>query len=704
MDNLTQFIMPQQSALSMVLNKIGIAVTPNDISNLRENNFDELMERLSQLYSVNSTGWDQKNWDRITGPFVVKLDSNWFLSVISKSKKTVLLGICEDPSNVATIKLSDFKKLVATAHSIYTFEKSPQLLHAEYDITFSSGHWLYSRITKEKRILGAILALSIFANGLAAVGSLFSLQVYDRVIPNQSIETLWVLFAGLGIAIAMEMLLRLERTRLFDKLGAKIDYFASSEIFQHICLVKNTQKKHSPAYLAQLMNDFRSVREFFTEIGIGVAVDIPFAVFFLWLIYTISGPAVWVCVVGILIICIPSLMAQRLLLKQSRESSDLKIAESRLMREVAYNLDLIKGSRATSYFLNKWQDILEVSTVNTTRQRLVTGRLSQLAMSTQQLTFGVVVVVCVYLVIDSQITMGAIIATTILSSRAIQPMVRLGTVIARWHFVKVSMTHLNELVAAPKDIDPLVKKLRRPNLSGAVEISNLKFSFSTEEEQPSDVLDIQNITIQNGDKIAILGANGSGKTTLLSLISGNLHANEGAIRFDEIDSNLISVLDLRNCISFLPAEVKLIRGTLRENLTFGNQSISDDMVESELAKVGLQNLMSISHLGLDYPIQDAGLGLSTGQKQSIGLARLFLSGSGIMLLDEPTSNLDSQSENLLMSAISKLSNEYTMIIATHRPAVLNVVSRIIILDKGKVVADGPKNEVLEMLSNGKADA
>jgi len=568
----------------------------------------------------------------------------------------------------------------------------------------SKGHWFWGRFRDQKGLIFDITLGSLVANCLAVVVSLFAMQVYDRVIPNNSEATLWVLVSGCCLAILMEAVLRISRSYLMDVSGKKLEIDLSAQLFEKLQGMHLSTRPGTPGSLLYSIREFNSVREFFTMATIGAVADIPFVIIFLLLIYGIAGPAVWVIVTGMVLIIIPSVLARGKMTKLAEEMLGGSSAANKLLTEAVYGHETIKTTRGESLFQKKWEEIILLNATKTTEQRALSVKLNYWASGIQQLTYVGSVVACVYLLFLGDLTVGSIIAVSILCSRTLSPVTQLSGMIARWQQVKLSLGMLDGIVSSQQD-RPIDRQFaRREIFTGDIHLQELGFSYH--EDQPP-ALNINHLTVPAGSNFAILGSNGSGKSSLLKLLSGLYSPTSGQIFVDNMDLKQIDPEDIRRNIGYLPQEVKLFSGTLRDNILMGKHDISELKLIEALTFSGLDRAIQNHPMGLDLEIADGGDGLSIGQKLSVGLTRLYLDDPRIVLLDEPTASLDQMLELKLIQNLKLWLKDRTALITTHRMPLLKIVDEVVILSNGEVSMKGDTQSVIEKLqlnSSPKRDA
>ena len=555
-------------------------------------------------------------------------------------------------------------------------------------------HWFWGHFSSQKTLMFDIVLGSLIANLLAVAVSLFALQVYDRVIPNHSTTSLWVLVAGCFIAIILEAMLRISRSYLMDISGKTIEIDLSTYLLEKLNGMRLSSRPASPGSLVHMMREFGSVREFFTNSSIGTVADIPFVLIFLALIYAIAGNVVWIIVVGMFLIAIPSLLLQGTMLRLSSEMLGGTAAAGKLLTELTYGQETVKANRGESHFQRKWEEINLLNATKTTEQRALASILTYWATGVQQAVYIATVVAGVYMVFAGEFTVGTIIAISILSNRALSPVTQLAGTLARWQQVRSALTGLGEIANSEQERSPDRQFARKQILNGDITLKNTRFSHLPESPP---ALDIKSLVIADRSTVAVLGENGSGKSTLLKVLSGLYTAQSGSIAVDGLELRQIDPVDLRRNIGYLPQEVKLFAGSLRDNLLMGTTAHDDESIFEALRFSGLNKLIESSPLGLDMEISDGGDGISIGQRQSLGLARLYLQDPRVVLLDEPTASLDQTLETNLVKRLESWLDGRTCIVATHRVPILSVTDRVIVMRQGNIEMDGNTNDILKQL-------
>lgn len=557
------------------------------------------------------------------------------------------------------------------------------------------GHWFWRHLVKQRWISFEIFIATLVANGLAIAVSLFALQVYDRVIPNASVQTLWVLAIGALIAIIFEAILRISRGRLIDDMGRQLEMEVSADLISKLQGMRLSQRQMGAATLGSMIREFSSVREFFTATAMGSIADIPFVAIFLLLIYAIAGPVVWVVVAAITVIVLISLFSRRTLLRISHEMQGANSAQSRLVNEMTYGSETIKLNRAENRFQTAWEDIVLLMSAKTQEQRATGALLTFVSQAVQQLAYITAVVAGVYMVLAGEFSVGAIIAVSILSTRAIAPITQLSGAIARWQQVRVSLSGLTQIANSVQESQTGRQYARRSALRGQIDIEDLQFKY---HEDGETILQVPRLHIQAGEVIAILGRNGSGKSTLLKMLSGLYDFQAGEIKFDGLEMRQIHPVDLRRNLGVLTQDVTLFSGTLRDNLSLGPTRATERELEQALSFSGLSNMVAQHPLGMDMAVADGGSGLSVGQRQALGLARIYLADPQIILLDEPTAAMDQTLEAETIAKLRVWLKGRTCLITTHRTEIVALADRVAVLEKGRVALLGPRDEIIAKIT------
>ena len=622
-------------------------------------------------------------------PALAEMTSGQVILVLAQEGDMLTVYDTTCPDNKAEVPVADFAP-VFSGHIIRA-DVAVAELSRRHAAKGTQDHWFWGKIKSYRRIIFEVALGSFVANLLAVAVALFSLQVYDRVIPNQSTATLWVLALGAGLAMLLEAFLRIARARLMDGAGRRIELQIQELLMDRLLGMQSGQKGQTPSGTFAAVREFSAIREFFTASTIGTLTDLPFIVLFLALVASIGGNVVWVLFIGGILMVLPSFFMQKKLMALTLQTQGASVKSSRLLHEAIYDADTIKAQRGEDRFRRIWSELTALSSLATSEQRKLATTLTFWSQGVQQATYVSAVVVGTFMVFQGQFTVGTIIAVGILTSRTLGPLTQLAGTLARWANVKAALEALDQIADAPQDTEAGRSYLRRETLKGAFELRELSYTY---DEGSNATIDIPALSIKAGQHIAVLGVNGSGKSTLLKVLSGLHRPTSGRVLIDGIDMGQVMARDLRRGIGYLSQEVRLFAGTLRENLNLTLLERDDDRFLAALDFAGLGDFVRNHPKGLDLDIRDGGEGLSVGQRQSIGWARLWLQDPRVCLLDEPTAALDQTLETALVARLTTWLAGRTAIIATHRVPILQLTDRTMILQNGRLTVDGPRDQVL----------
>ncbi|WP_144173051.1 type I secretion system permease/ATPase [Pseudomonas sp. Kh13] len=557
---------------------------------------------------------------------------------------------------------------------------------------YASGlpeHWFFGPLKRLWRSYAEVTAAALVANVLAVASALFAMQVYDRVVPNAAFDTLWILASGVALAIIVDGILRILRGHLLNVLGKRLDLQLSSLLFARVLSTRIAAKPASMGAFSTQVREFESVREFFTSSSAALISDLPFVVIFLLIIAVIGGHVVWVPLVACLLMLLPGLLTQRLLGHLSRQNLREGAMKNSVLLEAFEHLETVKAARAEGRCRQQWETLTGELAGTAMKTHALASTLSYSASIVQQLCYVGVVVFGVYRISDGAMTVGALVACSILASRAIAPLSQAAAILGRWQHTKVALEGLDQLMSAEQERPVGKRFVHRERLHGHYRLEALRLAHG---DSPP-VVDVQALSIQAGERVALLGGNGAGKSTLLRLLSGLLDAQSGRLLLDDIALSQLDPADRQRGIGYLPQDVALFHGSLRENLNLANAALGDEELLEALDGVGLGTFVRVHPLGLDMPIL-GNASLSGGQRQAVGLARVILQDPPILLLDEPTAAFDQNSEKQVIDYLQKWLGRRTLIITTHKKSVLALVDRAVVLRNGQVIMDGPLNQVV----------
>ena len=550
---------------------------------------------------------------------------------------------------------------------------------------------------EQKRLLVYAAAATFSINTLALGTSLYTMQVYDRVVPTGAISTLVALTIGVFIAIFLEMMIKFSRSVLLDYATKKMDIEYSNDIFERFLRIRCDALPKSIGTLTGQLQSYNNVRAFITSAAMFLFIDLPFSIIFILAIFVIGGFAMGLVPIGFLILSlIVGFIFRKKIDQASKNSSMASYKKMGLMVETVENSENIKATGAGFNILNNWNRLTQEAVDDDIEIRHYSDMSSYITAFLQQLSYIAIVSLGAYLVAENgTITMGALIAMTILSGRILQPIAQLPNQFVQLGKASLAVKDLDRIYQLASDNEGITRPLSPYLDTTNIRCQDIAFGYS----ENSNVISVAQLNIKQGEKVAILGAIGSGKSTFLKILAGLYKPTKGFVYLDGIDMQLIKRDFLTENMSYLPQTTKLFAGTLRDNLIFGMIGISDEQIIEAAKLTGLIGLINALPNGLDTVVPEGGESVSGGQKQLIALTRMIVANKKIILLDEPTASMDEGTERQIISMLhQKLSPEQTMVVVTHKPIVLNMVDRIIVLTPNGVAVDGTKEEVLAKLT------
>lgn len=562
----------------------------------------------------------------------------------------------------------------------------------------TSAYEMFKKVALEqKRLLVYAAAATFSINTLALGTSLYTMQVYDRVVPTGAISTLVALTIGVFIAIFLEMMIKFSRSVLLDYATKKMDIEYSNDIFERFLRIRCDALPKSIGTLTGQLQSYNNVRAFITSAAMFLFIDLPFSIIFILAIFVIGGFAMGLVPIGFLILSlIVGFIFRKKIEQASKNSSMASYKKMGLMVETVENSENIKATGAGFNILNNWNRLTQEAVDDDIEIRHYSDMSSYITAFLQQLSYIAIVSLGAYLVAENgTITMGALIAMTILSGRILQPIAQLPNQFVQWGKASLAVKDLDNVYKLASDNDGITRPLSPYLDTTNIRCKDISFGYT----ENSNVISVSELNIKQGEKVAILGAIGSGKSTFLKILAGLYKPTKGFVYLDGIDMQLIKRDFLTENMSYLPQTTKLFAGTLRDNLIFGMIGISDEQIIEAAKLTGLIGLINALPNGLDTVVPEGGESVSGGQKQLIALTRMIVANKKIILLDEPTASMDEGTERQIISMLhQKLSPEQTMVVVTHKPIVLNMVDRIIVLTPNGVAVDGTKEEVLAKLT------
>lgn len=562
------------------------------------------------------------------------------------------------------------------------------------------GHWLFANLWRYRHYFFSAALAALLANVLTLSTTFFTMNVYDRVVPTQAYATLWSLAIGVLIAITFEFCSRQIRTYLIDVAGKKADLLVGSRLFKQTLALRLESKPRSSGSFANQLREFESVRDFISSATLATLSDLPFCLLFMAIMYCIGGPLAVVPLLAMPVIILFSIAIQWPLARFMKENVAEISQKQGLVIESITGMETLKACKGEGVMQKRWDDCSALAAASSMKTRYLSSLTTNMVSYVQQICTILIVVWGVYLIHAGELTMGALVGMVILSGRALSPLAAVVGLAVRYQQAKTALTSLNQLMKQPTERNPQQRYLASPELKGDIALRHATFSYpKTDQHNASVVLSPMSIRIQPGERVAILGNVGSGKSTLLKLLARLYQPTGGQLLMDGLDAQQIDPADWRSCVGYVSQESHLFQGTLRQNVMLGDPSASSARFLEIVRLAGLDTIANRHPLGFDMPIGEMGQGLSGGQKQLVALARCLLLQPDVCLMDEPTSAMDGQTEAKFVEHLKQATLGKTLVMVTHRHSVLSIVDRLIVLDEGKIIADGPKQQVLAALNS-----
>lgn len=629
-------------------------------------------------------------------PVVLLLKNNKTCVLIAKNNEQYTILLPETDSGEKTVHLEELEQeYIGSAFFIqinHTFDE-----RTADSATPRAKHWFWDIIYKSWPIYLEVLAASLLINIFALASPLFIMNVYDRVVPNHALETLWVLAIGVGIVYIFDFLMKSLRGYFIDVAGKRSDIILSSTIFEKVLGIKMESRPTSVGAFANNLHEFESFRDFLTSATLTTLIDLPFLFIFLAVIYMLGGDLALIPFFVLPLAILGGIAVQKPLKNTINELFKFSAQKGATLIESLTNLDSIKSSGAEGQMQRQWeQNIGQIARLGL-KSRFFSSIAVNLTVFLQQIASVAVVIFGVYKISEGDLTMGGLIACTILTGRTLAPVSQIASLLTRYHQARASLDSLNRLMTLPVEREPGKKFLHRPVFKGSIEFKNISFSYP---EQPIKALDNVSFKIDAGERVGFIGRIGSGKSTIEKLMMSLYEAQTGSILVDGTDIRQIDPSDLRRQIGYVPQDISLMFGSVKDNITLGSRFADDASILHAAEVAGVTNFVNKHPAGFDLPVGERGGALSGGQRQSVAVARALLLSPPIYIMDEPSNSMDNSTEEAFKQRFSSQLNTETLILVTHRSSLLTLVDRLIVMDGSKIVADGSKEKVLEALKQG----
>ena len=561
-------------------------------------------------------------------------------------------------------------------------------LEFESATTLRRWNWLLRPLKESKWAYGQVFLAALLINFLALSTAIFTMVVYDRVLPNGATESLVALTIGVAIALIFDIILKMLRGWFLDGAGSRADIRIGEKLFEQLIAIDLSARRDSVGGLSSVMREFETLRDFMTSATLVALIDLPFIIIFLVVIYILGGAVVLVPAILVPLVILVGVISQPFLSRLAQESMEEGKNKQSILVESISGMEVLKTSMASREMRKRWREALVSQSSSSVKSRLVSQLVVNFSAFAQQAAQVGIVVVGAYQVALGNLTMGGLIASVILAGRTMAPLAQIANVLTRLVSAKASFKALDEFMALPLDRPPQARFLAKEKMRGKIDFRQASFAYPDQQQQALQDL---NIAIKPGEKVALLGKIGSGKSTMARLLMGLYSPSSGSVLIDETDVRQIDPFDLRRNVSFVVQESWLFSGSVRDNIASGSVHVSDEALLKAAEVAGVQDFLGEHPQGYDLLLRERGEGLSSGQRQSICIARGLVGDRPILVMDEPTSMMDTASEAKFVERMGDYVKDKTLIVITHRNAILKLVDRVIIFDNGKVVADGPKS-------------
>jgi len=672
----------------------GLPIDPDNVS-------PEMFKRAAERANIEATFKERKLEDisNLVLPCILTLSNNQacILEHIDLDNNTADILLPDAPEGKKTTSIDKLNETYL-GYAVYLTTKTFHEQKTENLMGFQEGHWFWGTLWSSKSVYRDVLVASVVINLFVLANPLFVMNVYDRIVPNNAVESLWVLAIGVSVVYAFDVILKYLRSYFLEIAGKKSDVIMSGKLFEHTLGLTMSNRGGSIGVMANQLREFDSIRNFFTSGTIATLVDLPFTFIFLAVIFYIAGSIVLIPIAIILFILLYSFLLKGPVRRAIEATYEASSEKNAVLIETLTAMDTIKSLGVEARAQWRWEQAVGEIAKASLKSKMLQSSLGRMTGLMQQMSTVIIVLAGVYIIQAGDLTMGGLIATVMLSQRAIGPMGQFANLITSYQQTKTALTSLDELMA--KDVErPLEKRfIQHPHFEGRIEFNNVSFTYP-DETKPA--LNRVSFVIEPGEKVGIIGRIGSGKSTIEKLILGFYQANEGSILIDGIDITQLDPAEVRRNINYVPQDVTLFSGDVRDNISYRAPYVEDSTIIRAAKLAGVDDFIKQHPSGYSLKVNEGGTSLSGGQRQSIGVARALLLDASIYLFDEPTNAMDAKTEQLMINRLQKGTLNSTTLVVTHKMSLLQLTERLMVMEGGKLIADGAKQTVLEALKSGK---
>lgn len=637
---------------------------------------------------------------RLVLPCILTLQDNTacVLQDIDLESEQAQVIYSSTPDGWKQVSLASLEEMYL-GYAIYLTHLQQQSSTPEQLVNNSERHWFWSSIWRNKAMYRDVLAASFVINLFVLANPLFVMNVYDRIVPNNATESLWVLVLGISVIYLFDYALKYLRTHFLEVAAKKSDVLISAKLFEQTLGLTAASRTGTVGSFANKLKEFDSIRNFITSSAVSALVDLPFVTIFLAVIFYLAGQIVWVPILIILLMVTYSLLMRKPIQRSIEATYEAQDQKNSVLIESLSTMSTVKSLGVESKMQWKWEQAVGEIARTSLKSKMLQSSVSRMTGYMQQMSTVLVVLAGVYLIADGDLTMGGLIATVILSQRAISPMGQVAGLLGSYQQTKTAYNSLNELMAKDTERPNHKHFIEHPSFQGKIEFVDVTFTYPGDTKP---ILKNVSFSIEPREKVGIIGRIGSGKSTIEKLILGFYAIDSGSILIDGIDVQQLDPAELRRNINYVPQDVVLFRGDVRENIAYRAPYVEDDVIIHAAKLAGVDDFIKRTSAGYGLQVSENGQNLSGGQRQSIGIARALLLDAPFLLMDEPTNTMDGTTEHLLIKNLKQAKLESTLLLVTHKMSLMGLIDRLLVLEDGCIVADGAKEDVIEYLRKKKS--